>query len=80
MERIFSLLIELSRARASNSSRTWTMLSLPQFVAIFASWSLHQRLEALLVSVLVVGVYSLTVAWEGRCRKESANGRRTTPG
>jgi hypothetical protein len=58
MFRFIQIIIQTVKARASYLTRVWEALYLPVLVGTFSGWSFQMQLHALLVSFIVVVVYS----------------------
>ena len=74
--RALEVLLKASRAPARYSTRVWTVLSFPVLFGTVFRFSTRTKLEGLLVSFLIVLIYSAACLLEKNCldRRRSVSG------
>jgi len=59
MLRLVEMVLESMKARASYSTRVWTVLCLPVAAGTLFQWSTRMKLEGFIFGVLIVSSYSV---------------------
>ena len=59
MSLLLKLALQFVSSRASYTTRVWSALYLPVIIGAASGWSTRSRVEALLISIAIVAVYTM---------------------